>query len=41
MEELEKLWTDAGFKELKIDTIRRTDFGGKDMISYFIIQAEK
>lgn len=40
-EEIIDLWTDAGFKNIKIDYLTRTDNGGEDEVSYYITQAQK
>ncbi len=34
-------WTQGGFKNIKIDYITRTDFGGETEVRYFIVEAEK
>lgn len=39
--EIKKLWTEAGFKNLNIDYLRRTDLGGKYTVGNYIVQAEK
>lgn len=40
-DEIEKLWEDAGFKGIKIDSLKRTDNGGENIVGYFIVEAEK
>lgn len=40
-QEILKIWSEAGLKNISIDTIDRTDLGGKYNISYFIVEAEK
>ena len=41
VEEINKLWTEAGFCNLIIDSIERTDRGGSSTVSYFMVQATK
>lgn len=40
-EEIMKLWKEAGFNNIKIDFLERTDYGGKDITSYYIVEAKK
>jgi len=40
-DEIKTLWKDTGFKNIKIDSFRRTDSGGENTIGYFIVEAEK
>lgn len=35
------LWNKAGFRNLKIDTLERTDAGGKYIVSYYLVEAQK
>lgn len=40
-EEIEKIWSEFGFQNLKIDYSERSDGGGKDIVSYYFIECEK
>ncbi len=40
-QEIMQLWSSAGFKNLIIDSLERTDRGETDRISYFMVEAEK
>lgn len=40
-QEIRELWTEAGFRNITIDSVDRTDRGGIIKISYFIVEAEK
>lgn len=40
-DEIENVWKDAGFKDIKIDSFKRTDNGGENTVGYFIVEAEK
>lgn len=40
-EEIEKLFETAGFHQLCIDTLRRTDLNETQIISYFLVTAQK
>jgi SAM-dependent methyltransferase len=40
-EEVVRLCTDAGFKDLSIDTLTRTERGGEVVVSYFMVSANK
>lgn len=40
-EEIIKLWSAAGFKNLKLDYLYRTDRGGESEVEYFMVEAEK
>ncbi|MDH7478542.1 MAG: class I SAM-dependent methyltransferase [Syntrophomonadaceae bacterium] len=39
--EIISLWTEAGFSNLKIDTLERTDRGGVCKVSYYMLEADK
>ncbi|NFN92761.1 class I SAM-dependent methyltransferase [Clostridium botulinum] len=41
IDEIYKLWKMAGFKNIKIDGVRRTDSGREDIVSFYIVEAEK
>lgn len=41
LEEIKILWKNVGFKNIKIDRVKRTDNGGEDTVGYFIVEAEK
>ena len=41
VDEIKTLWKDAGFKEIKIDSFKRSDNGGENTVGYFIVEAEK
>ena len=41
LEEIKILWKNAGFKNIKIDRVKRTDNGGENTVGYFIVEAEK
>ncbi|MHC1682469.1 MAG: class I SAM-dependent methyltransferase [Clostridiaceae bacterium] len=41
IDEIKKLWKEAGFKEVKIDSILRSDNDGQINVGYFIVEAEK
>ena len=41
LEEIKILWKNAGFKNIKIDRVKRTDNGGENTVVYFIVEAEK
>lgn len=41
IDEIKKLWEEAGFKNLKIDSFKRTDNGGEITIGYYMVEAEK
>lgn len=41
IDEIKKLWEEAGFKNLKIDRVKRTDNGGEITIGYYMVEAEK
>lgn len=40
-DEIFKLWSEAGFKDIKIDTLERTEYNGKYTIGYYIVEAVK
>lgn len=40
-QEIIELWGNVGFKAIKIDSFKRTDNGGEDIVGYFIVEAEK
>lgn len=40
-DEIYMLWQAAGFKNIKIDTMRRTDFNGKVVTAYYMVEADK
>lgn len=40
-DEIIDLWTEAGFSNIKIDVVERTDNGKKDKVSYFMVEAQK
>lgn len=40
-EEIKFLWEEAGFKNIKIDSITRTDNNKESTISFYIVEAEK
>lgn len=40
-EELNELWNSAGFKNIKIDSLERTDNGGLNSVSYYMVSCEK
>lgn len=40
-EEIYELWSKAGFKNIKIDYLERTNNGGADKVSYYIVESEK
>jgi len=40
-EEIQNIWEGAGFKNIKIDSVERTDMGGKYNVGFFIVEAEK
>jgi Methylase involved in ubiquinone/menaquinone biosynthesis len=40
-EELTALWTAAGFRNILVDSLERTEYGGKNRVSYFMVEAEK
>lgn len=35
------LWTEAGFKKIVIDSVDRTDRGGAQRVSYYMVEAKK
>jgi SAM-dependent methyltransferase len=35
------LWSDAGYKNIKIDSLERTDMGGISNVNYYMVEAEK
>ncbi|HWP51002.1 MAG TPA: class I SAM-dependent methyltransferase [Clostridia bacterium] len=39
--EITALWHSAGFKNLLIDSMDRSQYGGKERISYFMVEADK
>jgi ubiquinone/menaquinone biosynthesis C-methylase UbiE len=39
--EIIEIWTQIGFKNIKIDYVERTDKGGVEKLSYFMVEAEK
>lgn len=39
--ELIEIWNEVGFKNLKIDSIKRTDFAGEQNINFYVVEAEK
>ncbi|MBU3190616.1 class I SAM-dependent methyltransferase [Clostridium bowmanii] len=39
--EIKSTWEEAGFKNVKIDSVERTDMGGEYTIGFFIVEAEK
>lgn len=41
IEEIKKIWEEAGFKTLKIDSLKRTDDGGENTVGYYMVEAEK
>ena len=41
LEEIKMMWTEAGFKNIKIDKFTRTDHGGELVIGFYIVEAEK
>ena len=40
-EQIRTLWTEAGFSKIEIDSLERTDLGGVNKVSYFMVEAEK
>lgn len=40
-DELTALWTEAGFKNILIDSLERTEGGGSSSIGYYMVEAEK
>lgn len=40
-QQIHELWTEAGFRNIKIDSLARTDRGGVNKISYYMVEAEK
>ena len=40
-EQIKALWTEAGFDDIKIDSLERTDRGGNTTVSYFMVEAQK
>ena len=40
-DEIKRLWEEAGFKNLKIDSVKRTDNGGENTVGYYMVEAEK
>lgn len=40
-DEIVELWSEAGFKNLKIDSLDRTDRGGSVEIGYYMVESEK
>ena len=40
-EEILQLWSDAGFQNLKLDYVYRTDKGGESEVKYFMVESEK
>ncbi|MGE5328829.1 MAG: class I SAM-dependent methyltransferase [Deltaproteobacteria bacterium] len=40
-QEIKAIWSEIGFKNIKIDSIERTDMGGKCKVSYFFVEADK
>lgn len=40
-DQIRKLWGQAGFKNLQIDSLERTDRGGTMTVKYFMVAAEK
>lgn len=40
-QEIIELWTEAGFKNLKIDSLERSDNGGRVEVKYYMVEAEK
>lgn len=39
--EIEALWRGAGFTNLLVDSIDRTQYGGRERISYYMVEAQK
>ncbi|WP_434304815.1 class I SAM-dependent methyltransferase [Clostridium botulinum] len=39
--EIKRIWQEVGFKNIKIDSVERTDIGGKYTVGFFIVEAEK
>ncbi|MTK11388.1 MAG: class I SAM-dependent methyltransferase [Clostridiaceae bacterium] len=35
------LWSELGFKNIKIDSVERTDMGGEYKVGYFMVEAQK
>ncbi|MFT9494666.1 class I SAM-dependent methyltransferase [Anaerosolibacter sp.] len=40
-QEISDLWKEAGFKNIKIDALYRTDNNGQNEVRYFMVEAEK
>lgn len=40
-QQIRNFWTEAGFKEIRIDSLERTDRGGTQKICYYMVEAEK
>jgi ubiquinone/menaquinone biosynthesis C-methylase UbiE len=40
-DEIRTLWEEVGFKNIKIDSFKRTDNGGESAVGYFIVESEK
>lgn len=40
-DEIETLWSAAGFKNIKIDYLYRTDRGGESIVEYYMVESEK
>ncbi len=40
-QEIQALWSEAGFRNIVIDSIDRTEQGGQNRISYYLAEAEK
>ncbi|WP_026882557.1 class I SAM-dependent methyltransferase [Clostridium akagii] len=40
-DEIKNIWSETGFKNIKIDSVERTDMGGKYTVGFFMVQAEK
>lgn len=41
IDEIKKLWEEAGFKEIKIDSFNRTDNGMNSTVAYYAVEAKK
>lgn len=41
IDEIKEIWSEIGFKNIKIDSVERTDMGGKYTVGFFMVEAEK
>jgi SAM-dependent methyltransferase len=40
-DQIRTLWVEAGFMNIRIDSLERTDLGGVNKVSYYMVEAEK